>query len=105
MSLLALFALVYDGIVVGAHRHALQGPAIHAGDPPRSMSVTTTDEPCLLCQAAAAAEPYLPTTWDSLAEPLPVATAIALAAFIASVLRSRAHIWRSRAPPEPVLLH
>ncbi|WP_019515199.1 hypothetical protein [Sphingomonas sp. Mn802worker] len=95
----ALCALIFNGVAFSAHRHALHSaPVVSSVD---VLHVATSDEgACALCSAAAMLEPYLPPSATVLIAPRGNdAQAITVAAAY-DLLSSRAHIWRSRAPPD-----
>jgi len=103
IGLLALCALVYDGFVLQTHRHTRPAPAAYAGAPAHALALDA-DDVCDLCTAVAAQDPFLPPhpTLLILSSAFPAPAPIDRAAY--PLLLARAHIWRSRAPPDPVPL-
>ena len=103
IGLLALCALVYDGFVLQTHRHARPAPAAYAGAPAHALALDA-DDVCDLCTAVAAQDPFLPPhpTLLILSSAFPAPAPIDRAAY--PLLLARAHIWRSRAPPDPAPL-
>lgn len=103
IGLLALCALVYDGFVLQTHRHARPAPAGYAGAPASALALDA-DDVCDLCTAVAAQDPFLPPQPTLLILPPTFAALAPVARAAYPRLVARAHIWRSRAPPEPVPL-
>lgn len=102
-ALLALWALAYDGFVVRTHVHLVRGVAA-VGDGDRQSTLAIVDAECALCDASVTFEPLLPAATGMLV-PRQVQTAATIV--VPGAYRrfaSRAHIWRSRAPPGPVSL-
>ncbi len=95
LALLALSSLLFDTIVIHAHRHAT---------PTRVTSQLQTagaslDDPCALCAATATLDVLLRPEAPSWQPPVAVAFVIAPAARFFRAPRRRAHDWHSRAPP------
>ncbi len=97
---LALCALIFNGVAFGAHRHPLPAaPVVTSGD---VLHVATSDEgACALCFAAAILEPYLPPFATAVIAPRPRDESTIIVAAAYDRPATRAHIWRSRAPPAP----
>lgn len=102
ISLLALWSLVYDGVVLQGHHHPPHATAFHTGAQAPSVSATLAEDDCALCEAAATAEPYLPPTTVAVVAPLAESPVVGSTPAPYPAPLSRAHIWQSRAPPEPV---
>lgn len=97
LGLIALWSLLYDGIVVRAHHHPV--PVVAAAD--RQATPAALDAPCALCAAAAALEPFLPPTLLAWMTRIGAAIVTIAVAGAACAPRTHAHHWRSRAPPAP----
>ncbi len=97
LALLALWSLVYDGTVAHAHQHA--APRVAAAE----VRTTTGafDAPCALCTATATLEALLLPTFPVAQMALAAAAAGPFLIRHHAARRSRAHDWRSRAPPHP----
>lgn len=101
IALLALCALVYNGLVLAGHWHAPHRPV--AFSVPLNHAVASQpDATCELCDAVAAQEPFLPSTQATTASLPPAMSIASVDRPSYPVLTSRAHVWHSRAPPEPV---
>jgi len=98
----ALRARLY-GFVLQTHRHTRPAPAAYAGAPAHALALDA-DDVCDLCTAVAAQDPFLPPhpTLLILSSAFPAPAPIDRAAY--PLLLARAHIWRSRAPPDPAPL-
>lgn len=95
LALLALSSLLFDTVVIHAHRHAT---------PTRVTTQLQTagawlDDPCALCAATATLDVLLRPEAPSWQPPVAVAFVVTCVARLFRAPRRRAHDWHSRAPP------
>ncbi len=95
LALLALSSLLFDTVVIHAHRHAT--PTTVAAQV--QTAGASLDDPCALCAATATLDVLLRPEAPSWQPPVAVAFVIARVAGGIRAPQRRAHDWHSRAPP------
>ena len=98
IACLVLSALVLNSVTRFGHQYGShRAPAAYHPDRP----VTASDEAqaCAFCAAAAVLEPFMPPPSPVLVAPRVHQAAAAIVVLAVGQRYSRAHSWRSRAPP------